>query len=60
MLICCFFFGTNLFSSAINISSVSTNFTGDIVSTNLTGDVLISSGIVAYLGAFTAVFRQVK
>jgi dynein heavy chain len=27
---------------------------------NLTGDVLISSGIVAYLGAFTAVFRQVN
>lgn len=27
---------------------------------NLTGDVLLSSGIVAYLGAFTAVFRQVK
>jgi dynein heavy chain len=27
---------------------------------NLTGDVLISSGVVAYLGAFTAVFRQVN
>ena len=26
---------------------------------NLTGDVLISSGVVAYLGAFTAIFRQV-
>ena len=26
---------------------------------NLTGDVLISSGIVAYLGAFTSAFRQV-
>ena len=26
---------------------------------NLTGDVLISSGLVAYLGAFTAAFRQV-
>jgi dynein heavy chain len=26
---------------------------------NSTGDVLISSAIVAYLGAFTAVFRQV-
>ncbi|XP_033097643.1 dynein heavy chain 7, axonemal-like isoform X2 [Anneissia japonica] len=25
---------------------------------NLTGDVLISSGLVAYLGAFTSVFRQ--
>ena len=27
---------------------------------NLTGDVLISSAVVAYLGAFTASFRQVK
>ena len=27
---------------------------------NLTGDVLISSGIVAYLGAFTSAFRQVE
>lgn len=27
--------------------------------TNLTGDVLISSGLVAYLGAFTSAFRQV-
>ncbi|VDQ15123.1 unnamed protein product, partial [Trichobilharzia regenti] len=26
--------------------------------TNLTGDVLISSGLVAYLGAFTSTFRQ--
>lgn len=26
---------------------------------NLTGDVLISSGLVAYLGAFTSAFRQV-
>jgi len=28
--------------------------------TNLTGDVLISSGVVAYLGAFTSAFRQVS
>ena len=28
--------------------------------TNLTGDVLISSGIVAYLGAFTSAYRQVN
>jgi dynein heavy chain len=27
--------------------------------TNLTGDVLLSSAVVAYLGAFTAAFRQV-
>ena len=27
---------------------------------NLTGDVLISSGLVAYLGAFTSTFRQVR
>ena len=27
---------------------------------NLTGDVLISSGVVAYLGAFTTAFRQVS
>lgn len=27
---------------------------------NLTGDVLVSSGIVAYLGAFTSAFRQVS
>lgn len=27
---------------------------------NLTGDVLLSSAIVAYLGAFTALFRQVS
>lgn len=27
---------------------------------NLTGDVLVSSGLVAYLGAFTSAFRQVK
>lgn len=27
---------------------------------NLVGDVLISSGVVAYLGAFTSSFRQVK
>ncbi|XP_078260700.1 dynein axonemal heavy chain 7 [Rhinoraja longicauda] len=26
--------------------------------TNLTGDILISSGIVAYLGAFTSIYRQ--
>lgn len=29
-----------------------------VVYTNLTGDVLISSGLIAYLGAFTARFRQ--
>lgn len=28
--------------------------------TNLIGDVLVSSGVVAYLGAFTAAFRQVR
>ena len=28
--------------------------------TNLIGDVLVSSGVVAYLGAFTAAFRQVS
>ncbi|KAK4472821.1 hypothetical protein MN116_004037, partial [Schistosoma mekongi] len=28
--------------------------------TNLTGDVLISSGLVAYLGAFTSTFRQMQ
>lgn len=27
---------------------------------NLTGDILISSGIVAYLGAFTSSYRQVR
>ena len=27
------------------------------VYTNLTGDVLVSSGMIAYLGAFTAAFR---
>lgn len=27
---------------------------------NITGDVLISSGLVAYLGAFTVDFRQVN
>lgn len=27
---------------------------------NTTGDVLISSGLVAYLGAFTSAFRQVS
>ena len=27
---------------------------------NLTGDVLISSGLVAYLGAFTSAYRQVS
>lgn len=27
---------------------------------NLTGDVLVSSGIVAYLGAFTSAFRAVS
>ena len=26
---------------------------------NLIGDILLSGGIIAYLGAFTAVFRQV-
>jgi dynein heavy chain len=25
---------------------------------NLTGDVLISSGMIAYLGAFTSIFRE--
>jgi len=29
-----------------------------IVYENLTGDVLISSGMIAYLGAFTSTFRQ--
>jgi len=29
-----------------------------IVYTNLTGDVLISSGMIAYLGAFTSTFRE--
>jgi len=29
-----------------------------IVYENLTGDVLISSGMIAYLGAFTSVFRS--
>ncbi|XP_018647924.1 putative dynein heavy chain [Schistosoma mansoni] len=28
--------------------------------TNLTGDILISSGLVAYLGAFTSTFRQIQ
>ncbi|XP_066544073.1 dynein axonemal heavy chain 7 isoform X2 [Amia ocellicauda] len=28
--------------------------------TNLTGDILVSSGIVAYLGAFTSSYRQVQ
>lgn len=28
--------------------------------TNTTGDVLIASGLVAYLGAFTSAFRQVR
>ena len=27
---------------------------------NLIGDILLSAGIIAYLGAFTAVFRQVS
>ena len=27
---------------------------------NITGDVILSSGVVAYLGAFTIDFRQVK
>lgn len=27
---------------------------------NLTGDILISSGVVAYLGAFTSNYRQVR
>ena len=27
---------------------------------NLSGDVLISSGVVAYLGAFTSSYRQVR
>ena len=26
--------------------------------TKLTGDVLVSSGMIAYLGAFTSVYRQ--
>jgi len=30
------------------------------VYTNLTGDVLISSGLVAYLGAFTSVYRETQ
>lgn len=29
-----------------------------IVYTNLTGDVLVSSGMIAYLGAFTSLFRS--
>jgi dynein heavy chain len=29
-----------------------------IVYVNLTGDVLISSGMIAYLGAFTSVYRE--
>lgn len=29
-----------------------------ITFTNLTGDVLISSGMIAYLGAFNSVFRD--
>lgn len=29
-----------------------------IVYENLTGDVLISSGMIAYLGAFTSTFRD--
>jgi dynein heavy chain len=29
-----------------------------VVYTNLTGDVLISSGMIAYLGAFTSTFRE--
>ena len=28
--------------------------------TNLTGDILVSSGTVAYLGAFTSAYRQVN
>ena len=31
-----------------------------IVYKNLTGDVLVSSGLIAYLGAFTSAFRQVN
>jgi len=31
-----------------------------VVYTNLTGDVLISSGLVAYLGAFTSVYRETQ
>lgn len=27
---------------------------------NLTGDILISSGVVAYMGAFTSNYRQVR
>ncbi len=27
---------------------------------NLTGDILVSSGVVAYLGAFTSAFRYVS
>ena len=30
-----------------------------IVYDNLTGDVLISSGMIAYLGAFTSVYREI-
>lgn len=26
--------------------------------TNLTGDILVSSGLIAYLGAFTSAFRS--
>jgi len=29
-----------------------------VVFVNLTGDVLISSGMIAYLGAFNSVFRE--
>jgi dynein heavy chain len=29
-----------------------------VVYTNLTGDVLISSGMIAYLGAFTSLYRE--
>ena len=45
------------------ISSVSNRWSkaaDDLQNTydNLTGDVLISAGVIAYLGAFTAGFRQ--
>lgn len=42
--ICCY-------ESLMNVASA-------VVQVNLTGDMLISAGVVAYLGAFTASFRQ--
>jgi dynein heavy chain len=35
-----------------------TSETLGVTFTNLTGDVLISSGMIAYLGAFNSVFRD--